>query len=157
MAFRKTTCRRGCCTIRSRFYDQRNAVMDFRHKYNKPKAGVYIHDAQRCKVLVVQSRGFKWGPPKGTVEDEDKTTEDCALRELYEETGIQLTRDQLGRYITVNRTTYYIVPFSETDELVVPDKDISGYAWMHIDCVRELDINSHCKDLLRKVSVFERQ
>jgi ADP-ribose pyrophosphatase YjhB (NUDIX family) len=34
-----------------------------------------------------------WGPPKGTLQ-ENEIVEDCAIREVFEETGIQIKVEQ---------------------------------------------------------------
>ena len=147
--FEVCTCQKGCCIIRKRtgYVPVRT---DFRYKYNKPKAGVFIHDDCQKRILLVQSRGQKWGPPKGTMETSDSSLEDCAIRELFEETGIGLDKSCFTRTIQINRASYFDVSASVTPVLV-RDRDITGYTWMHLDCVHEMDLNSHCKQLLRKV------
>lgn len=142
------TCQNECCTI---YYRSYNGSLDFRHKYNRPKAGVFLHDDVHHCILVVQSRGMKWGPPKGTVEVTDASLQECALRELREETGIQLSLSSLTKPIQINRATYYDVPYEKSD-VFVRDEDISGYAWMRTSCIRELDLNSHCKQLLKSLN-----
>lgn len=149
MSFRTKPCQNQCCVIHYRSY---SGSLDFRHKYNRPKAGVFLHDDAHHRILVVQSRGMKWGPPKGTVELTDSTLEECALRELYEETGIRLSESLLTRPIQINRATYYDVSVDHSDEISVRDCDISGYTWIRTSCIRELDLNSHCKQLLKSLN-----
>ena len=59
-----------------------------------PKAGVILFNKNLNKVLIVKSRGYynsgtRWGLPKGHLENNELPNE-CAMRELYEETGIKI-------------------------------------------------------------------
>jgi 8-oxo-dGTP pyrophosphatase MutT (NUDIX family) len=157
-----TSCLNGCCllktinaqTIPDNYYD-------YHHKYKKLKAGAFFYDSDKGRVLLVQSRGMKWGPPKGTMEHTDNTIEDCAIREVQEETGIQISRqDMEGHIAKINQATYFYISIS--DERVqqainrdfTPNDDATGIAWIRVTCLQELvnakkiDLNAHCKKLL---------
>ena len=79
-------CEYKCCSVIIKSYTLRNHK---RRIINK-KAGVFIYDSIKKKVLVIQSKGNLWGLPKGTFEKNENSIE-CAIRETYEETGIQLS------------------------------------------------------------------
>jgi 8-oxo-dGTP pyrophosphatase MutT (NUDIX family) len=147
-------CVNGCCWIHKRENYPAQVRWDFRHKYNRPKAGVFVHDPIEKRILLVQSRGMKWGPPKGTVEYTDDNIIDCALRELLEETGITMKTDDLVndsvQLFQISRATYFYVMRSVCP--VEPkDIDITGYTWIKTNCAKQLDLNSHCKQLLKKL------
>ena len=59
------------------------------------------------KVLLCHPSNNYWtntfSPPKGHVE-EGESHEDAAIRECYEETSIEIKREQLGKKFTVNYT-----------------------------------------------------
>lgn len=53
-------------------------------------ASVFIINPQDKKILLVMHRkNHKWTQPGGHIED-DETPEECALREVYEETGLRV-------------------------------------------------------------------
>ena len=53
-------------------------------------ASVFIINPQDKKILLVMHRkNHKWTQPGGHIED-DETPEGCALREVYEETGLRV-------------------------------------------------------------------
>jgi len=84
--------------------------MSYTYKYPRPAVTadvVVITKEVEPKVLLIQ-RGFDpykgcWAFPGGFMEM-DETTEECAIRELEEETGIQIAElTQIGAYSKVDR------------------------------------------------------
>jgi 8-oxo-dGTP pyrophosphatase MutT (NUDIX family) len=156
------SCTNGCCSIVIKPYNETHTSYDFRHKFKKSKAGIFFYDPITEKVLLVQSRGIKWGPPKGTIEDTDKSIEDCAVREVMEETGIVIPKDRLtteNRH-HIDRATYYYLEKDAVKNVNIPtcqDNDASGITWIHIKCLEnmhdtgQIDLNSHCKKLIKKI------
>lgn len=124
-----------------------------RWKYKRKKAGVFLYCPSSRRILLVQSHGRKWGAPKGTVEDIDYDLKTCALRELEEETGITLEPNQLEQSISINRTTYFIVPFKLDFSIDQIASDITGIGWVRIECLEQFDINSHTKQLVQKMNL----
>lgn len=158
-------CVLNCCTyicvkpplFLSSYYPGQNT----RHKYKQMKAGVFIYDPERNVVLLVQSRYDKWGSPKGTKEATDETVESCAIREVLEETGIQLKMDEIlsAKKYVIDRSTYFYLEKSSIQypcDIIVNDvdNDATGIGWIHPDCIMhayimgKMDLNSHCKKLL---------
>ena len=124
------------------------------------KAGGFIIDPSTHKILLVQSRGQLWGPPKGTIQD-NESIEDCAIREVMEETGIQLNRAQfIGQPTLVkNKAMYYTVELNEANfepQNHISDNDANGIGWFNIECLdglireKKISINQHCKILIKK-------
>ena len=125
---------------------------------NKQKAGAFIYDSKNKKLLLVQSRGNLWGPPKGSCEL-GETYKECALREVIEETGIKLDSNQINdnnKFIFNNSHYFYCdmeqVPVTlETPMLSNGSNDASGIGWFRLECLKELvnsdiiNINFHCK------------
>jgi 8-oxo-dGTP pyrophosphatase MutT (NUDIX family) len=100
-----------------------------------------------------------WGPPKGTIQD-DETYEECAIREVFEETGIKLDSSQfIGYTVVKNKALYYTTEIKEYDispQNHIKDNDANGIGWFNINCLNELidtnklAINQHCKILIKK-------
>ena len=107
---------------------------------NQPKVGVGVIVIKNGKLLLgkrkdVHGRG-EWGPPGGHLEF-GETVEDCARRELFEETGIQLTKLRNGPFsndIFVDGGKHYVSLFvigeylSGDVQLKEPDK-CSEWDW----------------------------
>jgi len=135
-------CSKGCCKLTAEKF---TGVIDHRRdysKYNKLKAGGILHDINNDKVLLVQSRGKLWGFPKGTKND-NETVEDCAVREIKEETGLSLHKSMLTRFTRTNngRSTFYYVEYPEVEVEVqnsIENNDANGIGWVNINCLRNM-------------------
>ena len=127
-------CRNGCCNIKIKNY--RRSQRYFNRNYRK--AGVFIYDPQEDRVLLVQSRGHLWGPPKGTlnVGEQDKQ---CAIREVKEETGLEISSDDFIQEVKIrNRAVYYYLEMKTCnidvqDHMI--DNDANGITWIKIKCL----------------------
>jgi len=92
-----------------------------------PKAGVIIFNSAMDKILTVKNRGYghesKWGIPKGHLDPEELPYQ-CAMRELWEETGIKLTIDQKAKNFIkkINNTVYYIYKLDEKLVTLSPNR-----------------------------------
>jgi len=150
-------CKKGCCSILITNYTRKEPLRPRRRNYRK--AGVFIYDPDEDRVLLVQSRGQLWGPPKGTLELGENDTE-CAVREVKEETGLDVIPSNFSRATKVkNRAVYFylersVCPISIQND--IEDNDANGITWIKIDCLEEtikggkIVLNQHCK------IVFER-
>lgn len=130
-------CRHKCCKVKIQEYINNKNPTSFYNNYGK--AGVFIYDPKKDKVLLVQSRGRLWGPPKGTLKEDENILE-CAIREVKEETGLKVRSDNLKLYINVHRATYYYLEMdsSELDIQQNNDEDANdanGITWIKISCL----------------------
>lgn len=121
------------------------------HNKNPKKAGIFIYT--KNTVLLVQSNGRRWGPPKGTLE-QGESYEDCALRELKEESGIELGKNQLGKPVMFSRikACYYFVYLNHvyidtTNIFSRQCNDATGIALVSHDCLirNNFILNIHFK------------
>ena len=85
-------CPKGCCEIYVNTYTPRKKYHHKHKKYCK-KAGVFIVDTALNKVLLIQSNGNMWGPPKGTAHIGESNCQ-CAIREVKEETGLTISSNK---------------------------------------------------------------
>jgi len=154
------TCLRGCCELEILPYipGERIRWSTVPKRY---KAGVYTMEATTGKVLVVQSRGKLWGPPKGSLDPEE-TPQQAAVRELCEETGVTIPLNSLETCETIRlktRTVYYRLSLPEPVPVTVqdiPGNDANGVGWIKPDCIAELadtgriQLSTHLQRLLER-------
>uniref|UniRef100_A0A6C0KHD8 Nudix hydrolase domain-containing protein n=1 Tax=viral metagenome TaxID=1070528 RepID=A0A6C0KHD8_9ZZZZ len=127
------------------------------------KAGSFMYDKQNNKILLVQSRGQLWGPPKGSIQDNENPLE-CALREVKEETGIEIKEAELnsGSITIKTKALYYFMEvnmdkYNVEPQIHVKDNDANGIGWFNVDCLNELidkrhiSINQHCRILIKRI------
>lgn len=153
-------CTQNCCTLLTKPYTRKKYRYTDQAKYKTQKAGAFIYDPVTRRILLVQSRGDKWGAPKGSMEQTDLSIEDCAIREVREETGIELEKRQLEVWYNTCRTTYYYIELPlqsvTVDTEGVINNDATGVTWIKLECLAEMvqtgtiNVNIACKKLVRK-------
>jgi len=104
--------------------------------------------SEENKILVLQRAGYmkqfpgKWGFVGGSVEKKDNFVKDAAIREIKEETGIELTKTEQAnmKYFdkqehegdngeTVSDTEYWLVRLETTPEIKI-SKEHRRYEWV---------------------------
>ena len=97
--------------------------------------------------------------PKGSIE-ENETIEAAAIREVKEETGYELKKNELHTMHRVNNKVHYFESYSDRHPLHVqktPGNDVNSLAWIRIACIKKLiklqriQLNSHAKFLFKKI------
>lgn len=137
--------------------------MSYEYQYPRPAVtadAVVITQSEPRRVLLIERGGnpYKgcWAFPGGFM-DMDETAEQCAFRELEEETGLKLTEaKQIGCYSDVDRdprgrTLSVAYLMLVEDELPVQGQDDAKQAkWWPIDELPELafDHNKILQDAL---------
>jgi len=152
-------CQDGCCNLKIKPYVTKDLQYENFHVRRK-KAGVFICDPITNKVLIVQSRGHLWGPPKGTME-ENETNSECAIREVMEETGLDISKESLTTSFAVyNKATYFYLEMKECDVFVQekdPKNDANGIGWIKIECLEKcieagnISISGHLRLLFKQL------
>lgn len=156
-------CTNKCCTYKVTPYNKKllNGYYSYKQVDVKiKKAGIFIYDNESKKILLVQSRGQMWGCPKGSIKEMEAPLE-CAIREVKEETGIDIDEKSLNDFVIINsKVQYYFLEMKEDNTINVQnhiiDNDANGIGWFNIDClynlVREglININQHCRLLIKK-------
>ena len=125
--------------------------MEFTYKYPRPAVTadcIVITREAEPKVLLIQrgDQPFKggWAFPGGFM-NMDETTEQCAIRELEEETGLQVSElHQIGAYSKVDRdprgrtiTVAYLVIVDHPIAVTGQD-DAAKAQWFPIDTLPSL-------------------
>jgi len=153
----KFLCDKKCCTVYIKIPKEKKT---YTHTFRR-KAGIFIYDPNTNKVLLVQSNGNLWGPPKGT-RKYNENTKNCAKREVMEETGLQIPVCKFSRILYINNhATYFYVEQPECsislqenpDEL---DNDATGIGWINVNCLEEyikngnITLTKHCRILFER-------
>jgi ADP-ribose pyrophosphatase YjhB (NUDIX family) len=126
------------------------------------KCGAIVTNADD-QLLVVCTRGDKWGLPKGG-RRAGETRHECAEREVLEETSVRVTIDraQRGRHIYSNFIVYIV--HRVTDASIDIDairaqrhNDSTGVGWIYPECLRQMDVpkSSHLHRV-KELAAFRR-
>ena len=151
-------CQDRCCKYHTTNY-VKNRVPFIRNinengkRLNRRKAGVFMFDPNSKKVLLVQSCGKLWGPPKGSLE-ENESYDQCAKRELLEETGMKINDCTYENPIFIkSNAVYFYFELEENECHVQPNdgNDANGIGWFNIDCLinkikhGDIKVNQHLR------------
>ena len=107
--------------------------------------------SEENKILILQRAGYmkqfpgKWGFVGGTVEKKDSSVKDAAIREIEEETGLELTQNEQAnmKYFDkqghegdngeiVSDTEYWLVRLETTPEIKL-SREHRRYEWVDED------------------------
>lgn len=110
-------------------------------------ANVILLNPEEDKVLILKRANYMkrwkgmWGFPGGHVDAKDKDPKEAAIRELKEETGIELTWNEAHKlkefdkiyHENDNSLCYYYITTLETDSVIKLSKEHSDYEWFNSD------------------------
>ena len=127
---------------------------------NKPVCGAIIFNRENSKVLVIRV-GERYGFPKGK-QNQGETLEGCAIREVEEETGIDISAKIEPRirvdFVNHEGKIFFFVArgVSEEERISIDLKEIDEVIWMNIDLLKK-EINCNFVERSKIAwSLFER-
>lgn len=124
----------------------------FFKKFTIIQAGGGLVSNDNKEYLLIQRRG-KWDLPKGKL-DEGETIEECAVREVQEETGLQqveIVKPLLITYHTYHEGTKFVLKESHWYDMLAPgtqattpqtEEDIQQIVWVPVSALGEYTGNT---------------
>lgn len=93
-----------------------------------------------------------WSFPKGRMSAEDSREEDCAIREVYEETGIQLKSIEGMPRIVIGKNVYFICHTTKEDfnSFTIHDNyEVGEVCWKTSEELRKVVCNKDLRAILK--------
>lgn len=112
------------------------------------RAGCIVLSKDKKKILFVKTKKCnKWGPPKGRLNKGESVSE-CAMRELFEETGIKVDISEDKKcYEVFQNCFFYNILLDEKILFEIHDKnEIGEIKWFDIDSILT-DINKDHRNI----------
>jgi len=110
--------------------------------YKKAGAGGIIVDANTGRLLIVKGTA-KWSLPKGHLDKGEKYHE-CAMREIREETNLDVELSINDRYFDVKKYIYYVINLRDADRFELRTNDpeeIQEVKWASLEEILGLNCN----------------
>lgn len=141
------------------FNEQESLNQDFRVNWKEKRVKrcgvVFIIKSpdniiENFKILVVKGVSGIWSLPKGRCLP-NELDEDCAMRELYEETGIKLDNLKNNKRFKIGTNVYYKYECLENEftEFTIHDTiEVEEVGWKTIQELRQLICNKDIRSIL---------
>ena len=133
--------------LRKRLAKLRNIKLkSIRCLYEKSCGGIIFYKTrQNTKILLVKNNnGRYWSFPKGHIED-GETEQQTAIREIKEETGLDVTITPGFREISeycpfgkIRKRVVFFLARAFTDNVKIQEEEIDSYIWVDLQQARKL-------------------
>ena len=130
-------------------------------KFEKSCGAIIIkRNSGKIETLLIQMLGGHWSYPKGHVED-NETEVETALREIKEETNLDVIIDTRFREITtyspkpgVIKDVIYFLAFAKTLDVKVQEEEVANYEWVDINDATKLITYEEDRKIFKKAIKF---
>ena len=121
-------------------------VKSIRCLYEKSCGGIIFYKTkQNTKILLVKNNnGRYWSFPKGHIED-GETEQETAIREIKEETGLDVTIVKNFREISeycpfgkIRKRVVFFLAQAFTDNVKIQEEEIDSYIWVDLQQARKM-------------------
>lgn len=123
-----------------------------KHKKLK-RCGAIIVD-KKMNLLLVQNHSGVWSLPKGHQTHPKEPFNKCAMREVYEETGLKLKITKNFKQVVIGNIVYYLVELNDYFKkfLKIRDKDeVKKIDWVYMKDISNLENVNYS---LRRIGSF---
>lgn len=124
-----------------------------------PRVGIIIKFNDKY-LSVFQDASKLWGFPKGRIQENESLVK-CGLRELKEETNIELTEEQLGPgdLIHIKRGKhhhyYYLIELNYEPSCQIDNDEIKDFKWVTLKEFSSIrNVSFFTDQVLRKLTLF---
>ncbi len=121
-------------------------IKSIRCLYEKSCGGIIFYKTkQNTKILLVKNNnGRYWSFPKGHIED-GETEQETAIREIKEETGLDVTIVNNFREISeycpfgkIRKRVVFFLARAFTDNVKIQEEEIDSYIWVDLQQARKM-------------------
>lgn len=112
------------------------------------------------ETLLIQMLGGHWSYPKGHVEN-NETEVETAIREIKEETNLEVAIDTRFREITtyspkpnVIKDVVFFIAYNKNNDVIIQESEILNYKWAPIEEAFNIVTYEEDKKILRKALRF---
>lgn len=133
--------------LRDRLSKLRNVkIRSIRCLYEKSCGGIIFYKTkQNTKILLVKNNnGRYWSFPKGHIE-QGETEQETAIREIKEETGLDVTLVNNFREISeycpfgkIRKRVVFFLARAFTDNVKIQEEEIDSFIWVDLQQARKL-------------------
>lgn len=133
--------------LRDRLSKLRNVkIRSMRCLYEKSCGGIIFYKTkQNTKILLVKNNnGRYWSFPKGHIE-QGETEQETAIREIKEETGLDVTLVNNFREISeycpfgkIRKRVVFFLARAFTDNVKIQEEEIDSFIWVDLQQARKL-------------------
>ena len=121
------------------------------------RCGAIIMDKD-MKVLLVQGHSGVWSLPKGHQNHSKESFTVCAMREVYEETGLKLRITKNFKKVEIGKIIYYLIELNDYFKQFMKIRDteeVKSIEWIHIkDIIKLKNINWSLKQIGKYFKTF---
>lgn len=121
-------------------------IKNIRCLYEKSCGGIIFYKTkQNTRILLVKNNnGRYWSFPKGHIED-GETEQETAIREIKEETGLDVTIISSFREISeycpfgkIRKRVVFFLAQAFTDNVKIQEEEIDSYIWVDLQQARKM-------------------
>jgi len=118
--------------------------MKFYYSFYNKMIGAGIIPIHFCgdniRILLVRGKqSGKWSFPKGHLEQNEDLI-GTAIREMKEETNIDVSERDIDKRITLGDYTFFLVRMYKLEKVTKQESEILEYSWMLLEDIMKLDM-----------------